>query len=349
MSGPDPVSSRPRIKLSRLAELLEVELDGDGGREIDGLGPLADADPSQLSFLSNPAYVGQLADTRAAAVIIEEKFRGACPVGKLISPRPYVTFALASGIFHMPRRPDPGIDSGASVHPSAKIEPTASVASGCVIEAGVRIGAECVVGPGCTIGEECELGESCWLLRSVALYPGVRLGRNVRIEANSVIGADGFGYAFDGEKSIKIHHGGSVCIGDDVEIGAGTTIDRGAMDDTVIGRGVKIDNQVQIGHNCVIGEHTVICGCTAIAGSVSIGKYCIMGGASGAVGHISIADRVEVSAMSLVSRSITEPGRYSSGTGHMKTSRWKRVITRFQELDEIANRLKNLEKLVDKE
>lgn len=329
--------------------MLEVELDGDGECEITGLGSLADAGPGQLSFLSNPAYAAQLAATRASAVIVDEKFRADCPVNKLISSHPYVSFARASAIFHVAEKSSAGIHPSAVVDPGARIDPSVSVGPNSVIEAGADIGANTIIGPGCIVGEGCQLGESCHLRRSVVLYPGVRLGGNVRIDANSVIGADGFGYAFDGEKSIKIHHGGSVAIGDDVEIGAGTTIDCGVMEDTFIGRGVKIDNQVQIGHNCVIGEHTIICGCTAIAGSVVIGKYCIMGGASGAVGHISIADRVEVSAMSLVSRSIDEPGRYSSGTGHMKTSHWKRVITRFQDLDEMASRLRHLEKQARKD
>ncbi len=343
------MSSNPRIRLSRLAELLAVELDGDGECEIDGLGSLADARPGQLSFLSNPAYAAQLAATRASAVVVEDKFRAACPVNRLISSRPYAAFARASAIFHAAEKPPAGIHPSAVIDPAARVDRSVSVGPNSVIEAGVRIGAGSAIGPGCIVGKNCELGESCHLRCSVIMYPGVRLGRNVQVDANCVIGADGFGYAFDGEKSIKIHHGGSVRIGDDAELGAGTTVDRGVMGDTIIGRGVKIDNQVQIGHNCVIGEHTVICGCVAIAGSVVIGKHCIMGGASGAVGHISIADRVEVSAMSLVSRSITEPGRYSSGTGHMKTSRWKRVITRFQELDEMANRLKGLEKILKKD
>ena len=337
------------MTLSRLAEALEVELEGDGGCEISGLGSLAYAVPGQLSFLSNPAYASQLADTRASAVILEERFRDACPANRLISSRPYVSFARATAIFHAGGAPEAGVHPSAVVHGEAEIGNEVSIGPHCVIEAGAGIGAGSVIGPGCIIGANCRLGPACRLQRAVVLYPGVQLGGNVRIDANSVIGADGFGYAFDGEKSLKIHHGGTVRIDDDVDIGAGTTIDAGVMGDTRIGRGVKIDNQVQIGHNCVIGEHTVICGCTAIAGSVVIGRNCIMGGASGAVGHITIADRVEVSAMSLVSRSITEPGRYSSGTGHMKTNRWKRVITRFQELDEMASRLQNLEKLVRKE
>ncbi len=338
-----------RIKLSRLAELLEVELEGDGECEIAGLGTLASAVPGQLSFLSNPAYAGQLASTRASAVIIGEKFRASCPASKLISLEPYVTFARATALFHAGAEPPAGIHPAAVVDEEARLGAGVNVGANSVIEAGASIGAGSAIGPGCIVGAGCEIGPRCRLRRAVVLYPGVRLGRNVQIDANSVIGADGFGYAFDGGKSVKIHHGGSVRIGDDVDIGAGTTIDRGVMEDTVIGNGVKIDNQVQIAHNCVIGEHTVICGCAAIAGSVVVGKHCVMGGASGAVGHITIADGVEVSAMSLVSRSIAEPGRYSSGTGHMKTSRWKRVITRFQELDEMALRLQGLEKRLNKD
>ncbi len=343
------MSTKPRIKLSQLAEMLALELAGDGDCEIRGLGSLANAVPGQLSFLSNPAYVGQLESTRASAVIVEEKFRDACPVNKLVSSRPYVSFAQASAIFHAAEKPEAGIHPSAVIDAGAELDDSVAVGPNCVIDAGARIGAGSVIGPGCIVGRDCELGAACHLRRAVVLYPGVRLGNHVQIDANSVIGADGFGYAFDGGKSMKIHHGGAVRIGDDVEIGAGTTIDRGVMEDTEIGRGVKIDNQVQIGHNCVIGEHTIICGCTAIAGSVRIGKFCIMGGASGAVGHINITDRVEIGAMSLVSRSIDKPGRYSSGTGHMETSRWKRAITRFRELDEMANRLKGLEKLVKKD
>jgi UDP-3-O-[3-hydroxymyristoyl] glucosamine N-acyltransferase len=183
---------------------------------------------------------------------------------------------------------------------------------------------------------------------NVTLYHSVYLGCRVCVHSNAVIGADGFGFAFDGEKNIKIQQLGRVRIGNDVDIGAGTTIDRGTIEDTIIDQGVKIDNQVQIGHNTHVGAHTVICGCTAIAGSAKIGKFCVLGGASGMVGHLSLADGVQVSAMSLVSRSITEPGAYSSGTGQMKLSDWKRAIVRFQQLDRMARRLKELERLTDK-
>ena len=244
------------IKLSRLADLLEVETRGQGRRagasaKSAGLGGLAEAVPGQLSFLSNPAYAGQLATTRASAVIIEAKFRDDCPASKLISANPYLTFARATAIFHAAQPPPAGIHPTAVVHEDASIEANVSIGPNSIIEAGAAIGADSAIGPGCIVGAGCELGPGCVLRRAVVLYPGVRLGRKVQVEANSVIGADGFGYAFDGGKFVKIHHGGSVVIGDEVEIGAGTTIDRGVMDNTVIGRGVKIDNQVQIGHNCV--------------------------------------------------------------------------------------------------
>ena len=190
------------------------------------------------------------------------------------------------------------------------------------------------------------MAASC--IGNVTLYHRVTLGENVEIHSGAVLGADGFGFAFDGSKSVKIQQLGAVNIGDDVEIGACTTIDRGALEDTVISNGVKIDSQVQIAHNCKIGEHTIICGCVGLAGSVTIGKYCIMGGGSGAVGHISIANKVQVSAMSLVSQSILEAGMYSTGTIQAKTSEWKRNAIRFQQLDSIAKRLKEIEKSTDK-
>jgi UDP-3-O-[3-hydroxymyristoyl] glucosamine N-acyltransferase len=334
--------------LDELAGLLDAKLIGDGQCEIHGLGTLANAGVGQLSFLSNPAYIDQLAGTQASAVIIEEKFASSCPANKLIAHDPYVCFARATRLFDTTPSAAPGIHPSAVIDPSARLAASVSVGANAVIEANVSIGEGSQIGAGAVIGQHCVLGANCKLYSSVTLYHGVKLGANVIIHSGAVIGADGFGFAFDGTRSIKIHQLGGVTIGDDVDIGAGTTIDRGAIDDTVIGNGVKIDNQVQIGHNCTIGEHTIICGCAAIAGSVTIGKYCIMGGASGAVGHITIADKVQVSAMSLVSKSITEPGMYSSGTGHMKTSEWKRNIVRFQQLDSIVRRLKEIEKSNDK-
>jgi UDP-3-O-[3-hydroxymyristoyl] glucosamine N-acyltransferase len=342
------VTHNKSFTLGELAKLLDLELVGDEQCKIYGLGTLAGASPGHLSFLSNPAYIDQLSSTSASAVILTENFVETCPGNSLISASPYVSFAHASALFVTNEAPAAGVHSSAVVDPSCKIDDSVAIGPNAVLEAGVSIGAGSYVGAGCFVGAGSNIGSNCRLYQNVTIYHGINLADNVIIHAGSVIGADGFGFAFDGEKSVKIHQLGGVSIGRDVEIGAATTIDRGAIEDTIIEQGVKIDNQVQIGHNCKIGMHSVICGCTAIAGSVTIGKYCIMGGASGAVGHITIADKVQVSAMSLVSQSILESGTYSSGTGHMKTSEWKRTIVRFSQLDSIAKRLKELEKANDK-
>lgn len=330
--------------LNELAEILNVTLVGAGDCQIDGLATLHSATAGKLSFLSNPKYSQQLEETKASAVIVHADAAPSFSGNKLISDKPYVTFAHATALF---------ADTTAShtgIHPTAIVASTARVGDGVTLGANVVVGENCDIGAGsiieaaCSVADDCSIGMDCHLKPNVILYQGVKLGDRALVHSNAVLGADGFGFAFDGERSVKIHQLGGLRVGDDVEIGAGSTIDRGALDDTVIEQGVKIDNQVQIGHNCHIGEHTIICGCVALAGSVTIGKYCIMGGASGAVGHITLADRVQVSAMSLVSQSITEAGMYSSGTGHMKTGHWKRNIVRFQQLEEMNKRIRKLEK-----
>lgn len=338
------MSLKKSYTLEELAKLLDVRLVGDAACIIDSLGTLANATTGQLSFLSNPAYIDQLASCKASAIIVEEKFAKDCSANKLIASDPYLCFAKATSLFDNSPKTERGIHPSAVVHMSAELAPSVAIGANAVIGANVIIGANTIIGAGSVVEANCRIGADCEILSNVTLYHSVVLGSNVIIHSGAIIGADGFGFASDGRESHKIHQLGSVQIGDNVDIGAGTTIDRGAIEDTIIERGVKIDNQVQIGHNCRIGEHTIICGCAAIAGSVTIGKHCIMGGASGAVGHITIADRVQVSAMSLVSKSISEPGMYSSGTGHMKTSVWKRNIVRFQQLDNIARRLKDIEK-----
>lgn len=333
--------------LGEIAEHLELPLTGDASCEIHGLGTLSNATPEQLSFLSNTAYIDQLDNCRAAAVILSPTLQSRWQGNALLTEQPYVAFARASALFVDNRNSDSGIHSTAIVDPTAEIDASASIGAYSVIAAGVRVAPNVTIGARCSVGADCVLGEGSHLQDAVTLYHGVKLGKRVAIHSGAIIGADGFGYAFDGKQSIKIHQLGAVRIGDDVEIGAGTTIDRGAIDDTVIEHGVKIDNQVQIGHNCHIGEHTVICGCTAIAGSAQIGKYCVLGGASGVVGHLRIADGVQVSAMSLVDREIKEAGVYSSGTGFMPTTQWKRNTVRFRQLDEMARRLKELTRKTD--
>lgn len=331
--------------LGELAALLAVELRGDPEVRIDGLATLKSAVPGKLSFLSNPRYVSQLADSKASAVIVGPEFADACPSAKLISPSPYVTYARASQLFQPRVAARSGIHPSANVHPSALIGAGVTIGCNVVIDADAVVGDGSAIGAGCYIGERSKLGEHCTLYANATLYHDVVIGRNAVIHSSVVIGADGFGFAFDGRQSIKIAQLGGVNIGDDVEIGAGSTIDRGALDDTVIEQGVKIDNQVQIAHNCIVGAHTIVCGCSAIAGSTVIGKYCTIGGGVGVIGHLRIADKVMISAMSLVSQSILEAGIYSSGTGLLETKEWKRNIVRFRQLDDMAKRIRELEKL----
>ncbi len=333
--------------LGELAKLLKLDLVGDGDCVVTGIGTLKNAVSGQIGFLSNMAYVDQLADTKASAVILLSRHQLSCPTNKLISANPYVSFADATALFSDEPRLAVGVHPSACVDSNVSVPSDVCIGANAVIEKGTVIGKGVSIGSGCFIGENCVIGDDSKLYSGVTIYHKVKLGSRVTIHAGSVIGADGFGFAFDGKRSVKIHQLGSVVIGDDVEIGASTTIDRGAIEDTTVANGVKIDNQVQIGHNCIIGEHSILCGCVALAGSVTIGKYCIMGGGSGAVGHITIADKTQVSAMSLVSKSILTPDFYSSGTGQMKTSDWKRAIVRFQQLDSIAKRVKKLEQNSD--
>ena len=333
-----------KYTLGELADLLHAKLLGDSQHEITGLATLGSAGPGDLSFLSNPAYTDQLASCKASAIIVEDKYADCCPHNVLVSSAPYVSFAHATALF------DPTAASTATIHPTAVIHADASlgadvaVGAYAVIDANVSIADGVRIGSGCYIGEDSSLGKACVLYSGVKIYHGVSMGSGVIVHSGTVIGSDGFGFAFDGSKSVKFHQLGGIVIGDDVEIGAGSTIDRGALDDTVIERGVKLDNMVHIGHNCRIGEHTVICGCSGLGGSTIVGKYCVLGGGVGVIGHLSIADRVQVSARTLISRTISEPGMYSSGTGQMKTAEWKRSIVRFEQLDSMEKRIKALEK-----
>lgn len=332
--------------LGELARLLDVELSGDPGIRVHGLATLANAGPDRLSFLSNPGYAAQLASTRAAAVIVHPDHADEAPCPCLLSPSPYVSYAQASQLFAALSAPpgDAAIDGTAVISSRASLGQQVSVGPHAVIEAGARIGDGCRIGAGCYIGVDSELGADCRLHPNATIYHDVRLGSRALLHSGVVIGADGFGFAFDGRRSVRIAQLGGVRIGDDLDLGAGSTIDRGAIEHTTLGHGVKIDNQVQIGHNCDIGDHTVICGCTAIAGSARIGRYCNIGGAVGIVGHIRISDRVTVSAMSLVSQSIERPGVYSSGTLLQDSRQWKKNAIRLSRLDDLNRRVQDLEK-----
>jgi UDP-3-O-[3-hydroxymyristoyl] glucosamine N-acyltransferase len=334
--------------LGELAELLDVTLSGRADIGISGLATLKSAGPGQLSFLSNPRYTNQLNDCHASALIIHPDQADKSPCACLISASPYVTYARASQLF---TPADPATDAP-SIHPTASISKSATLAADvivgahAVIEDRVTIGSGSRIGAGTSIGRDVSIGNNSILYANVTVYHQVSIGDNCILHSGVVIGADGFGFAFDGVESIKIAQLGGVRIENDVEIGASSTIDRGALDDTIIEQGVKIDNQVQIGHNCVIGKHTIICGCTCVAGSTTLGSYCMIGGASAFAGHLTIADKVTVSAMAMVTKSLG-PGAWSSGTGVMESSLWRKNVVRFSQLNEMSRRLRDLERSTD--
>ncbi len=267
-----------------------------------------------------------------------------CPVPCLVAKSPYVAFAKIAALFETAPALAPGIHAAAVVDPSASVDPGAQVGPFCVIGARSRIEAGAVIGPGCSIGEDCVVGPGCMLVARVTLVARVRLGARVRVHPGAVLGADGFGLAMDGGHWIKVPQLGGVVVGDDCEIGANTCIDRGAIEDTVLEQDVRLDNLIQVGHNVRIGAHTAVAGCAAIAGSARIGRYCLVGGAVGIVGHLEICDRVTVTAMSLVTQSITEPGEYSSGMPVQESRLWRRNGARFRQLDQLARKIGALSK-----
>ncbi|WP_240124907.1 UDP-3-O-(3-hydroxymyristoyl)glucosamine N-acyltransferase [Thermomonas alba] len=322
---------------SDLARRFGLELRGDD-RDVQGVATLASADPSQLSFLANPRYRSQLAHTRAGVVVLRAEDAEAFAGTALVARDPYAAFARIAALFEPRPAHVPGIHSTAVVAPDALVAPSASIGPHVVIGARSRIAAGAVVGPGCVIGEDCEVGEQCELQARVTLLTRVRLGKRVRILPGAVLGAAGFGLAMDSGHWINVPQLGGVVIGDDCEIGANTTIDRGALGDTVLEEDVRLDNQIQIGHNVRIGAHTAMAGCSAVAGSAKIGRYCLIGGGAGILGHLELCDHVVVTAMSLVTHSIRTPGEYSSGTPLMDNRSWRKSAARFKQLDRIARR-----------
>jgi UDP-3-O-[3-hydroxymyristoyl] glucosamine N-acyltransferase len=330
--------------LGELAQRLQLELRGDSELSLTGLASLPSAQADQLSFLSDKRYRADLQSTQAGAVIVTAEFADQVPGNCLIASNPYLAYAQASQLFDDAIGWGEGIAETAVVHPTATIHPTAIIAPNCTVGEGVVIGAGTRIAPGCVIAGETSIGENCLLHANVTIYHKVQIGDRVTVHSSTVLGADGFGFAPSKTGWIKIAQLGTLVIGDDVEIGSCTTIDRGAIDDTVIENGVIIDNQVMIAHNCRIGEGTAIAGCVGIAGSTIVGKNCTIAGGVGLAGHMTIADNVHLTGMSLVTKSITESGSYSSGTGTMETREWRKSAVRFSQLDDIYKRLIDLEK-----
>jgi UDP-3-O-[3-hydroxymyristoyl] glucosamine N-acyltransferase len=330
--------------LGELAEQMGLEFSGDAQRQLVGLAALAEAGPDQLSFLSNPKYLAKLIATRAGAVILQAEFVEQCPVDCMIADNPYLMFARLTHRFDRSPSPAPGVHPSAVVSPDADVDESASVGPQAVVEAGAVIGPGAMVGAGVYIGQGSELGAGTRVNPGAILYHDVKLGRHCIIHAQAVLGADGFGFAQGPEGWEKICQLGGVRIGDRVEIGACTTIDRGALEHTVIEDGVIIDNQVHIAHNCRIGKNTAIAGCSGLAGSAIIGANCTLAGGVCVTGHVEICDNVHFSGMTMVTKSITEPGSYSSGIPMSPTREWRRNAVRFSQLDAISRRLRSLER-----
>ena len=331
------------LSLADIIGRLGGELIGDPGVQVSQVATLEEATPGTITFLANDRYLGQLKSTRAGAVIVGEQLRATLDMPHIIAANPYAYFARVSALLN----PLPAVASG--MHPSAVIHPRASIGSdvyvgpNVVIEDGVSIGAGCRIGAGTYLGAGAILGEGGLLYPNVTIYHGCALGRRAIVHAGVVIGADGFGIAMDEGRWLKVPQIGQVRIGDDVEIGANTTIDRGAIGDTVIEDGVKLDNQIQVAHNVRIGAHTAIAACVGIAGSSRIGRYCRIGGASGVAGHLTIADHVEISAHTLVTKSINEAGTYTGAYPFESNRNWRRNAASLRSLGELAARVRALE------
>ena len=316
--------------LGDLAVRFGCALRGDPERRVDHIAPLGAADASALSYLVNARLSSELSNTRAGAVVLAPESAELCSVPALISPDPHSLFARIAALLHPEPAPVPGIHPSAVVDSAAQIDPSAELAAHCVVGPGVVIGPRCRIGPGCVLERGVQVGADTHLVARVTVRHGVRLGQRVLIQPGAVLGADGFGFAREQGHWIKVPQVGTVVVGDDVEIGANTTVDRGAMQDTVLSDGVKLDNLIQIAHNVQIGAHTAIAACTGVSGSVRIGARCMIGGGVGIAGHIEICDDVVVAGKTSVSSSIHQPGVYASLWPAEPLRRWKRIVARLK-------------------
>ena len=333
------------ISLTDIAKKIGAELvASDGQSIISGIGTLETATATQVSFLANPSYRKQLADTQAAAVIVHPDMVAECPVAALVMANPYMGLAKLSQLFDNLPKQTIGIHDSAIIDDSAEIADGVSIAANVVIGVNVQIGAGARIGPGCVISDHSIVGENTLLHANVVIYHDIEIGNQCILHSGCVIGADGFGFAPDAGSWVKIAQLGGVRIGNNVEVGANTTIDRGALGNTEIGNGVKLDDQIMIAHNVIIGDDCAIAGTVGIAGSSKLGKRCTLAGGAGIAGHLELADDVHVTGMTMITKSVTEAGAYSSGTAMMPLKEWRKSATRFRQLDDMARRLKKLEK-----
>jgi len=334
------------LRLGDIVARLGGELVGDPDVEISAVGTLRGAESGAISFLSQARFRADLAATRASAVIVPPDARDASGLPRIVCSDPYVYFARVSALLNPAPAVMPGIHPNALIAAGARVATTAHVGAGAVIGEGVTIGDGASIGAACVVGDGASIGAHARLHPRVTVYAGCTIGERSIVHSGAVIGADGFGFANEGGKWLKIPQVGRVRIGADVEVGANTTIDRGAIEDTVIEDGVKLDNQIQIGHNCRIGAHTAVAGCVGIAGSTTIGRHCMIGGAAMIGGHLSIVDRVVIAGSTVVTKSIDAPGTYLSVIPAEEAREWRRIVAHLRSLARLTDRLRELDRRV---
>lgn len=332
------------MRLDELASLLEASYEGDATYEVQSIAAIEKAEARHLSFVASEKYEKFLANTRAGIVVLSEKAAALYRGNKIISANPYLAYAKLSAAFATRTKQQPGIHPSATVADDAHIGVGVSVGANCVIASGATIGDNSEIYPGCFIGENTHIGPGALLYANVSIYHDVHIGKQVIIHSGAVIGSDGFGFAPAQGKWVKIHQLGGVLIGDHVEIGANSAIDRGALENTVIEDNVIIDNLVHIAHNCKIGAGTAIAACVGIAGSTTIGKNCTFAGKVGVTGHIEIADNTHFQGGTVVTRGNKEGGQFSSASPMMPVKEWRRVSVLYRQLEEWVQRIKTLEK-----
>ncbi|NVK22760.1 MAG: UDP-3-O-(3-hydroxymyristoyl)glucosamine N-acyltransferase [Kangiellaceae bacterium] len=330
--------------LQEIADYLQAELRGEPQLSITAVSPLNKAQKGELSFISDSKYLEHVEHSHASALIVNTRMAESIGGNLLIVDDPYLGYAKVAQLFDSTPKPDPGIHATAVISKAATIGQNVSICANAVIEDGAVIGDNAIIESGVFIGKKVTIGQGTRVYSNTVIYHSVEIGKSCIIHANSVIGSDGFGYANEKGAWVKIPQVGSVTIGDDVEIGAHTAIDRGALENTVIGKGVILDNHIHIAHNVQIGDYTAIAGCSAIAGSTKIGKYCTIAGRVSIIGHLEICDKAHITACTFVNKSIKEPGAYSSGTTFQSNKDWHKSAVRFRQLDDMWRKMKQLEK-----
>ncbi len=332
--------------LGRLAEAVGGTLqNADPECVITGVATLQHAGAGDIGFLANAGYRKYLQDSRASAVILSPDDAAGYPGAAIVSSNPYSSYARAAALIFPAAPALQGVHASASVAADSTVDASAWIGPQCVVEAGAEIQAGVQLAAGCFIGASSVIGANSVLSANVVICHDVSIGERVKVAAGAVIGADGFGLANEDGRWINVPQLGSVRIGNDVDIGANTTIDRGALEDTVLEEGVRLDNQIQVAHNVHIGAHTAIAGCVGISGSAKIGRHCMIGGGSGIVGHLEITDHVIITGMTMVTKSIDKPGVYSSGVPAQENDTWNRNYARFRQLDKLARKILSIEKL----